>query len=430
MTSSAVVLAADRSRAGKTVISLGLMRAFRDQGVAVRAGKSGPDYIDPAFHAVATGQASVNLDAWAMDDATLRARAIAQGGDLLLIEGAMGVLDGAANGTGSAADLAAVLQGPIVLILNISHQSASAALAPAGLKALRPNLQLAGVILNGARSVRHAALAREALEATGVRVFGAVSDDPRLVLPERHLGLVQASETGGLDAFLDTAAKIIAESIHLDDLANAANPVPTAEATPRRLPPLGQRIAVARDTAFAFAYPHLLTDWSDQGAEILPFSPLSNQPPDPSADAVFLPGGYPELHAGRLATATEFSTGLRAAAAWGARIYGECGGYMVLGTHLDDAEGNTHPMTGLLPLHTSFADRSRALGYRRLTPLQDAPWTDPLVGHEFHYVTVRSAGPAPSLYSATDAAGAELPDMGLRVGSVSGSFAHVIGPCP
>jgi cobyrinic acid a,c-diamide synthase len=192
------------------------------------------------------------------------------------------------------------------------------------------------------------------------------------------------------------------------------------------LAPLGQRIAVARDVAFAFAYPHLLIDWREAGAEIAFFSPLADETPDAAADAVFLPGGYPELYAGRLAAAERFRAGLQAAALRGALVYGECGGYMVLGESLVDADGCAHRMLGVLPVATSFAERKLHLGYRRLRPIAGLPWAEPLSAHDFHYASIVAEGAAERLFEAEDAAGAPLGAIGLRRDRVMGSFAHVI----
>jgi cobyrinic acid a,c-diamide synthase len=183
---------------------------------------------------------------------------------------------------------------------------------------------------------------------------------------------------------------------------------------------------VARDVAFAFAYPHMLADWREQGAEIAFFSPLADAPPSPDADAIFLPGGYPELHAGRIASAATFRAGMRAAAARGALIYGECGGYMVLGEGMVDAEGTEHPMLGLLPLVTSFRHRRLHLGYRVLRPFGSLPWPGPLAAHEFHFARVVSEGDADPLFEAETPDGAPLGPLGLRRDRVMGSFAHVI----
>jgi cobyrinic acid a,c-diamide synthase len=192
------------------------------------------------------------------------------------------------------------------------------------------------------------------------------------------------------------------------------------------LAPLGQRIAVACDVAFAFAYPHLLADWREQGAEISFFSPLTDEEPAVDADAVYLPGGYPELYAGRIASAEKFRAAMQSAKDRGALIYGECGGYMVLGDSLIDAEGAAHRMLGLLLVTTSFQKRKLHLGYRRLQPLGDMPWQGTLSAHEFHFASILSEGDGDRLFEAEDAAGARLGPIGLRYGRVMGSFAHVI----
>lgn len=437
------ILAAASSGAGKTTVTLGLMRALARRGIDVRAAKSGPDYIDPAFHAVACGHPSVNLDGWAMAPDLLRARAASQGGTVLIVEGAMGVLDAGADGRGSVADLARALGLPVVLVLDIAKQGQSAALAPAGLRALCPDLDLAGVIVNRAGSARHVALASARLREAGFPVLGALPRDAGLALPERHLGLVQASETAGLSAFLDHAADQVEAHLDLEALLEAAVPLAPArpdlpppdlcspdlrpaDLRPPDLHPPAQVVAVAHDRAFGFLYPHLLDDWRAAGAEVLPFSPLADAPPDPRAQAIHLPGGYPELHAGALAGARRFREGMQRAAAAGVAIYGECGGYMVLGRGIEDASGARHAMLDLLPLETSFARRRLTLGYRRLTPCPGAPFEGPLMAHEFHYATILQEGAAERLFEARDGAGAPLPAMGLRRGRVCGSFAHVI----
>jgi cobyrinic acid a,c-diamide synthase len=203
--------------------------------------------------------------------------------------------------------------------------------------------------------------------------------------------------------------------------------LPSAEADSRRpgLAPLGQRIAIARDDAFAFIYTHLIEDWRAAGAELAFFSPLADEPPAADADAVYLPGGYPELHGARLAAARKFKAGLAAAAARGALVYGECGGYMALGLTLTDRDGATHDMAGLLPVETSIGNPRRTLGYRRLSHASPLPWPGRLTGHEFHYSSGRVLGGNP-LFSATDALGGALPPLGTRLGTVMGSYAHVI----
>ncbi|MCB1493673.1 MAG: cobyrinate a,c-diamide synthase [Rhodobiaceae bacterium] len=428
MAGRGLVLAAPASGSGKTLITLGLLGALKRRGMRVAGAKSGPDYIDPQFHEAACGIASVNLDAWAMDAGTLIARAAGRDADFVVVEGAMGVLDGAGTGgRGSVADLAETLGLPVVLIVDAAKLAQSAALPVAGLKALRPGLALAGVIFNRVASHRHAAMLEAALAATGVPVLGSIPRDTALTLPERHLGLVQAEENSGLPALLDLIAETVAAHVDLDRLMDAAKPL-AAGGTVHVLPPPGQRVAIARDVAFSFFYPHMAEDWRAAGAELSVFSPLADEVPASDADAIVLPGGYPELHAGRIAGSNAFRAAMRAAADAGTPVYGECGGYMVLGRTLTDADGLAHPMLDLLPLDTTFAERRLHLGYRHLTPMPGGPFAGPLMGHEFHYAVVTHSGDAPPLFEATDAFGEVLAPMGHRVGSVCGSFAHVIGP--
>lgn len=428
MSARGLVIAAPASGSGKTLLTLALLRALKNRGFSVAGAKSGPDYIDPKFHQAACGQPSVNLDAWAMTSGQLLHLAAGQPGDTLIVEGAMGVLDGAGpEGSGSVAELAVTLGLPVILVLDIARHGHSAVLPVAGFRSLRPDLPLAGVVLNRVGSPRHETMARAALAETGVPVLGAIVRDASLAMPERHLGLVQAGEHVDLDGFLENAAAIAGDSIDLEALMAAAAPL-SAPGSATHLPPLGQRIAIARDTAFSFAYPHLLQGWRALGADLSFFSPLADEPPAPDSDAVFLPGGYPELHGEALSNASQFKAGIRIAGQSGIPVYGECGGYMVLGNRIIDAHGKPHEMLGLLPVETSFAARKLNLGYRRFKPLGGAPWSSALLGHEFHYSTIVSETGADRLFEATDAFGETLAPMGLRSGSVSGSFAHIIGP--
>ncbi|WP_289035408.1 cobyrinate a,c-diamide synthase [uncultured Roseibium sp.] len=424
-----VLIAAPQSGAGKTTVTLALLRALRNRGTAVVSAKSGPDYIDPKFHEAASGSPCINLDAWAMPISQIRTLAWdqANGAELLVIEGAMGLFDGAANGRGSAADLAAALGIPVVMVIDCAKQAQSVAALVSGFQHFRKDVPIAGLILNRVGSSRHEAMLRHALEPLAIPVLGVLARDERLALPERHLGLVQAGEHDELEQFLDEAADLCANQIDLDGLRQVAGTITHHTTTVQdTLPPFGQRIAIARDVAFSFAYPHLLDGWKKAGAELSFFSPLEDQPPQSDADAIYLPGGYPELHAGKLSAARIFKAAMQQSAERGALIYGECGGYMTLGDGLVDAEGKRHEMLGLLPLETSFADRRRHLGYRILTPLSRLPWSQTLSAHEFHYASTVREGRAERLFSAMDAEGAQLSDLGLRVGSVMGSFAHVI----
>jgi cobyrinic acid a,c-diamide synthase len=438
LTPPGLLISAPASGTGKTTLMLGLLAAFRRQGIAVQPFKCGPDYIDPAFHTAASGRASFNLDSWAMQPAQIVALThAADGADLVLAEGSMGLFDGVANpgemGTGASADVAALMGWPVVLVLDVSGQAQSAAAVAHGFAALRKDVTLAGVVLNRVASVRHEALVRAGMAAAGVRVLGALPRRPSVALPERHLGLVQAEEQPRLAQILAEMADFVAGHVDLAVLrAIAAKTQPVGAVGVQDIAPPGNRVALARDAAFSFVYPHLLEGWRRAGAEILPFSPLADEVPDASADACWLPGGYPELHAGRLAAATGFRSGLRSFAAT-RPVHGECGGYMAMGEGLVDASGARHEMAGLFELVTSFEKRRMHLGYRlaRLTsPIPGHGAGARLRGHEFHYATILEHNDAP-LADVVDASGAVVPEAGSSKvyeggGRATGSFFHLI----
>ncbi len=458
-----ILIAAPRSGSGKTTVTLGLLRGLTRRGLSVQPFKCGPDYIDPAFHEAACGRPSYNLDSWAMRKETAASLLNEAGAaDFIVAEALMGLFDGVASagrwGNGASADVAALAGLPVILVLDISGQSQTAAAAARGFKGFRPGVEIAGVILNRAGSARHEKLARAGFDEIGMRVFGVIPRRDSIALPERHLGLVQAGELGGLSESLDALADLV--EAHLDVEALLKTPLtPRGEgvssvlspirirsrmrtlrgaSTPTRacgerdrvrgaVKPPGQRIALASDAAFSFVYPHLLKSWRSAGAEILLCTPLADEAPAASADAVWLPGGYPELHAGRLASNANFLAGVRSFAAT-RPVHGECGGYMVLGEGLIDAKGERHAMLGLLRLETSFAARKLHLGYRRAELLMGCVLGargDVVSGHEFHYSSVL-AEEGERLFGVADAEGVPMPGGGLHRGNVSGSFLHFI----
>lgn len=431
-----LILAAPASGSGKTLVTAGLLRHLRDRGRRVAAAKAGPDYIDPTFHAAASGGVCLNLDPWAMRPAMLAGLvgALEAAADIVLCEGVMGLFDGTGpdGETGSTAALARLTGWPVVLVVDARHQGASAAALVGGFARHDPELALAGVIFNRVAGPRHCALLEAAMarHLPQIPCLGALMQDPALALPERHLGLVPAGELVVAETVIARAAVAVAAGLDVDRLVGLARPSAFAHAAPlASLPPLGQRIAVARDAAFLFAYPAVLEGWRRQGAELAFFSPLADEIPDPAADAVYLPGGYPELHAARLAAAGHFAAALQRAAAAGTAIYGECGGYMALGESLTDGAGRAHRMAGLLPLSTSFAERRLHLGYRAATLLGSGPLGRKgarFRAHEFHYATTIAAGGAAQLFALADASGTDLGPSGLRHGSVMGSFIHLI----
>ena len=442
MASKGLMIAGLASGSGKTMVTLGLLRALARRGKTPAAGKTGPDYIDSGFLSAAAGRKAVNLDQFAMSKPLLAHLAADQAGDTLIIEGVMGLFDGATRNAGSSAALAEALDIPVILVMDIRHTAQTAAMIAAGIASLLPAGRIAGVILNHVASPRHLALVSEALAEYQIPLFGSVPSRDGLALPSRHLGLVQAADfdNAGLEQILNHAADLIDEHCDLDAILDAAHKLPAADKAVAALPlplknaptmnppamnPPAKTIAVANDAAFGFAYHHLLVGWQQQGAEIRPFSPLNDEKPANDADFIFLPGGYPELHLPTLSTNHQFLAGLTTAASDNIPIYGECGGYMVLGTGITDASGNRFDMAGLLDVETSFANKKRRLGSRKFTPLEPFFWNGPFLGHEFHYTNVVSASGTP-LFTAHDANDQPLGMVGLRKGSVAGSYLHII----
>ncbi|MCT4654990.1 MAG: cobyrinate a,c-diamide synthase [Cohaesibacter sp.] len=430
---SGLLVSAPASGTGKTTLMLGLLRALQKRGMAVQPFKSGPDYIDPGFHRAATGRPSVNLDSWAMGpDMISSILTLAQDSDLTIAEGSMGLFDGVASigatGTGASSDIAALTGWPVVLVLDISGQAQSAAAIAKGFAELRPGVNLAGVVLNRVASPRHDALTREGMKEAGITVFGSLPRRKDVEMPERHLGLVQAQDQSDLSRILDALADFISEHVDLDAICKAANPTSLpSQSTVWTAPPPGERIALARDAAFSFVYPHLIDAWRKAGATILPFSPLADEMPDPSADICWLPGGYPELHAGKLAAAQTYQSALRDFAKT-RPVHGECGGYMAMGEALIDKEGTHHKMAGLLGLVTSYEKRKMHLGYRRaelLAPVPGYKANHTLRGHEFHYSTITEQPDAP-LAKVYDANGDAVIETGSYRGHATGTFFHLI----
>jgi cobyrinic acid a,c-diamide synthase len=432
-----LMIAAPRSGSGKTTATLGLLRAFKRRGVDVVGLKSGPDYIDPAFHAAASGREGVNLDSWAMPPKLLAALAAYARGKsaLALCEASMGLFDGvpAKSGrSGASADVAAALGMPILLVIDVSGQAQSAAAVVNGCGSYDDRLKVAGVIVNRVGSERHRRLVVEAIEAMGVPVVGALPRNDKIALPERHLGLVQAGETEALEARLETIADFVETHVDCGHVLALAGELDCASPSPSPAPaavrPPGQRIALARDAAFSFIYPHLVQGWRAAGAEIVAFSPLADEPPPFDCDLCWLPGGYPELHAGRLAAAARFRQSLRRFAET-RPVHGECGGYMALGQRLIDAAGAAHPMAGLLGVETSFEKRRMTLGYREARIACGCalgPEGAVLRGHEFHYATIVATGGDDPFAYVRDVYGSPQAPSGSRRGQITGSFFHVI----
>ena len=428
-----LVLAGTASSVGKTTVALGLIEALRARGFVVQPFKVGPDFIDAGLHAVAAGRPSYSLDGWmcgreqVIDTVTSRGA----GADLCLVEGVMGCFDGVdgASEDGSTAQVAKWLGAPVVLVVDAGAQSRSAAATVLGFERFDPQLNVAGVIFNRVGGDLHAQWLADAVRATcRARVLGALRGDEALALPERHLGLVTGAEGVLTEERRRRLAEACARWLDLDALRLLARPsVPARASRPpaRRVP--RARIGIARDVAFQFYYPENLDLLREAGAELIAWSPLDDPVPL-DADGLYLGGGYPELHAARLSANRAALDGVRKMAEAGRPIYAECGGLMYLAEALEDLEGHTHEMVGLLPTTVRMRPRRLTLGYTEVeiaapSILGSAGLT--ARGHEFHYST---SDPVPDAVKRTwrlRRPGSAPRAEGYRVGSVLATYVHL-----
>jgi cobyrinic acid a,c-diamide synthase len=437
--SARLLIAGVSSGVGKTTIATGLLAAFRRRGLAVRPFKAGPDYLDPTYHALAAGVPGRNLDSWLVPHDRLRAlfAAATAGADLAIVEGVMGLYDGAGylEESGSTAELAKLLSIPIVLVLDVRAQARSAAATALGFQRLDPAVPLAGFICNRVGSAGHYAGVKAAIEAaTGLPVLGGL---PRLAhgtIPERHLGLVQAEEeAAGSAALVAGLAAAVTEGCDLNALLALARTAPPLVIEQAELPRViaGPRpvIAYARDEAFSFYYPENLDLLRHCGAELRPFSPLSDPDPPLGTDAVYLGGGYPELHAARLAVNRPLHRALRDAIAAGMPCYAECGGLMYLTGGLLDDGGSSHELVGALPGRAVMRERRVQLGYVTVRALVDTPLLragEEMRGHEFHYSTWEELPPdLPHAYLADARRGGAPRQEGYARGNLLASYIHL-----
>ena len=401
-----LVIAGTASGVGKTTVTIALMAALRARGLIVQPFKVGPDYIDPSYHSAVAGRPARNLDSYFLPRERLLEclnRAVA-GAEIAVIEGVMGLYDGRTSerDEGSTAEVARWLDAPVVLVVDVSAMARSAAALVRGFRDFDPTLRWAGIVLNRVGSPRHAEMVRAAIEhETGLPVLGSLPRQPEFTLPERHLGLVLASEQP-----LSPAWATFGEH-HLDlprilQIATAAPPLPSPEPhlfPPRPVPPRAA-IAIAQDAAFAFYYQDTLDLLQAHGAELVPFSPLADPALPPDASAIYLGGGYPELHAEHLAANDTLRQAIRAAHAAGLPIYAECGGLMYLAEALEDSNGVRHPMVGLVPGVSRLQARP-VLAYVEVTAVRPLLFAQPgevLRGHEFHYSTLPPPLPDQAAY--------------------------------
>ncbi|MFM0503881.1 cobyrinate a,c-diamide synthase [Paraburkholderia caffeinilytica] len=415
-TCPALFISAPASGQGKTTITAGLARYHRRLGRRVRVFKTGPDFLDPMILARASGAPVLSLDLWMVGESACRnllAQAAAEA-DLILIEGVMGLFDG----TPSSADLATTFGVPVLAVISAKAMAQTFGAVAFGLAQFRPQVPFYGVLANRVGSPRHAQMLEEALPPT-LRWCGHITGNDDIELPDRHLGLHQAAEIDDLDTRLDRAADALAQTA----LADLPPPVefgtPTNEAPSRLLD--GKRIAIARDAAFSFIYPANVTLLETLGAHIDYFSPLADEALPEHADALYLPGGYPELHAALLANNLRSAATIRAHATAGKPVVAECGGMLYLLETLTDTRGMTTPMLGLLPGHATMQARFTALGMQQIDSLHG-----PMTGHTFHYSKLTT--PLAPLRSATRPHSDVPGEAVFRAGSIVATYMHAYWP--
>ena len=389
----ACLIAAPCSGSGKTLLSLALTALARRRGQSIQLFKVGPDYLDPQLHTAASGQPCRNLDPLLCGETWVQQSFQRHGSrsQLALVEGVMGLFDGRGpSPEGSSAHVATLLDLPVVLVVEASRQAGSLAALVRGFRDHQPQLAMAGVVLNGVGSDRHHALLQESLDSIGMPLLGALPRHSSLELPSRHLGLLPAHELTDLQQRLGAWADLAEQHLQLEPLwplLAAPKPAATPGAEPSEAPGAAAPItlAIASDAAFHFRYPEASELLAQQGAELQPWSPLADQPLPAGCRGLVLPGGYPELHAAQLGQCRRSLAELQRAHSAGLPIYAECGGLLLLGQRLADAEGIPHPMAGLLPFEASRGALS--LGYRTAESSGDGLVVrrgERLCGHEFH----------------------------------------------
>jgi cobyrinic acid a,c-diamide synthase len=419
---------------GKTTVSLGLMAALMRRGRRVAPFKVGPDFIDPGHHTRVTAAVSRNLDGWMLSpDYNLTTfRRGAADADIAVVEGVMGLFDGYDGKTeaGSTAEMAKLLDLPVILVVDARSMARSAAALVQGFENFDAGLQFAGVAFNNLGSRRHLEFLREAM-AGAVRMpcLGGLLRDEALVIPERHLGLVTREDHPLDDRYLGHLADAIDASLDIEALlarlpgTNPSRPGPPAFRGP------SVRLGVARDQAFCFYYPDNLEILAAQGAELIPFSPMEDISLPVDLDGLYLGGGYPELNAEKLSGNTAMRAQIRKASAAGMPIYAECGGFMYLCERLEDHAGRSFPMAGCFPCITRMLPKLKALGYREIrlncsTIIGERGMR--VRGHEFHYSElVGDSLSADAVYSIRDRSGADRVGEGFQVAKTLGSYIHL-----
>lgn len=398
-----IVIAGTGSGVGKTTITIGLMGALKRRGLNVQGFKCGPDYIDPTYHTAVTGRISRNLDTWMLSHDTMQEIFLrgSEGADISVIEGVMGLYDGKSPlaNTGSTAEIATLLDSPVILVVNAQSMARSAAAVVLGYQKLDEGVRIAAVIVNKCGSQGHYQIVKSAIEQEcGIPVIGWLGRDEQLEIPERHLGLIPAIERGELTPFLDHAADLVEKGIDLEAIVSLAEEAAERSWPEKRLftigspyPSDGPTIAIARDAAFNFYYPENLELLEQKGANLICFSPLAGEKVPKEVDGLYIGGGFPEEFAAELAAHEHIKADLKARIDRGLPVFAECGGYMYLTRSITDRAGFKHEMTGVIPADVKMQNKLAALGYREAKALSDCILMiqDEIIrGHEFHYSTL------------------------------------------
>ena len=428
-----IVIAGVSSGVGKTTVTLGLLEALHRRGLAVQAFKVGPDFIDPAFHALATGRPSYNLDGWmcGRDQVMATVGERAAHADLALVEGVMGCFDGTDGLTedGSTAQIAKWLGAPVVLVLDAGALARSAAAVVLGFERFDPDLVLAGVIFNRVGGKVHRQwLSQAVTSACKARPLGALPSDRGIALPERHLGLVTAVEGGYSREVRQRLAGLIEAHVDVDTLVGLARSGVSRQAPRVRSATVFATIAVARDRAFQFYYPDNLQALEYAGARLIFWSPLADQVL-PEADGLYIGGGYPELYGRELAANAPMREAVRMFALSGRPVYAECGGLMYLAESLTDLDGHVWPMAGVLPVPVVMERSRLVIGYREVALIAAGPLGPAGTrarGHEFHCSRLGDIPAAVKrLYAVTDGGGGSPRAEGFVIDGAVLSYVHL-----
>ncbi|WP_459212260.1 cobyrinate a,c-diamide synthase [Aquimarina rhabdastrellae] len=380
--STSFLIGAPWSNSGKTTVTLGLIRYLKNKGYTVQSFKCGPDYIDTIHHSTAAGNPSINLDSIMMSETHLKETfyTYQNKADICIVEGVMGLFDGAVKDKGSSAEIAKILDIPVILVVNAQSMAYSIAPILAGLKNFDPKVKIAGVLFNFVRTVSHYAFLKEACEQVGLKSLGYIPPNDDIAIPSRHLGLhIDAS----FEEVIEKAAAHISEHIAIEELLKLGKQVEEKAITKLKSTIINTyRIAIAKDEAFSFTYTQNLAYLKTLG-EVLFFSPLHDEEL-PEADFIYLAGGYPELYLEQLSGNTKMKAAIKAHADNGGKILAECGGMMYLGNSITDENGVTFPMVSIFPYQTSMENKRLHLGYRRISMDTEQLW-----GHEFHYSSIQ-----------------------------------------